>query len=228
MKKIITILLAFAMFFVFVACDPVTGGKDPINNSETGNNLPSTDTNQPSTDEIKDPTEDNNSEEINDPFANIEETLTIPVTSLEDFDFTGTWDFIEISPAKDSFGSYCKTEKGYITITDGKVTFTLTYFDTFFNFVSEEAYKEQKTSLQEFPENSFEPLKFDDKNMTITAVASPEFLKSMNYESTLEEFINILYDNDSYDGITTNESKTAFKADFGDEDYSSTLIYIKR
>ena len=199
------------MFFVFVACDPVTGGKDPINNSETGNNLPSTDTNQPSTDEIKDPTEDNNSEEINDPFANIEETLTIPVTSLEDFDFTGTWDFIEISPA-----------------TDGKVTFTLTYFDTFFNFVSEEAYKEQKTSLQEFPENSFEPLKFDDKNMTITAVASPEFLKSMNYESTLEEFINILYDNDSYDGITTNESKTAFKADFGDEDYSSTLIYIKR
>lgn len=171
------------------------------------------------------PVTDGNITDGNDPFANIEETLTIPVTSLEDFDFTGTWDFIDISSYKDSFESGSKTEKGYITIIDGKMTSTFTYFDTFFNFVSEEAYKEQKTSLQEFPENSFELLKFDDKNMTITAVASPEFLESMNYESTLEEFINILYDNESFDGITTNEAQTAFKADFGDEDY---IIYIKR
>ena len=194
MKKIITILLTFAMFFVFVACDPVTDGDDP--------------------------------------FANIEETLTIPVTSLEDFDFTGTWDFIEISSYKDSFESGSKTENGYITIIDGKMTFTFTYFDTFFNFVSEEAYEEQKTDLQEFPENSFELLKFDDKNMTITVVASPEYLKSMNYESTLEEFINILYDNDSFDVITTNEAKTVLKFSFNrnEENHTSSdsMIWVKR
>ena len=194
MKKIITILLAFAMFFVFVACDPVTDG--------------------------------------NDPFANIEETLTIPVTSLEDFDFTGTWDFINISSFKDSFESGCKSEKGYITIIDGKTTSTFTYFDTFLNFVSEEDYEEQKTYLQEFPENSFELLRFDDKNMTITVVASPEYLKSMNYESTLEEFINILYDNDSFDGITTNEAKTVLKFSFNRNEEnvtsSDSMIWVKR
>lgn len=182
------------MFFVFVACDPVTDG--------------------------------------NDPFANIEETLTIPVTSLEDFDFTGTWDFINISSFKDSFESGCKSEKGYITIIDGKTTSTFTYFDTFLNFVSEEDYEEQKTYLQEFPENSFELLRFDDKNMTITVVASPEYLKSMNYESTLEEFINILYDNDSFDGITTNEAKTVLKFSFNRNEEnvtsSDSMIWVKR
>lgn len=176
------------------------------------------------------PVTDGNITDENDPFANIEETLTIPVTSLEDFDFTGTWDFIEISSYKDSFESGSKTEKGYITIIDGKMTSTFTYFDTFFNFVSEEAYEEQKTSLQEFPENSFELLKFDDKNMTITAVASPEFLKSMNYESTLEEFLNNLYDNDY--GITTNEAKTVlkFSSNRNEENYTSnnSLIWVKR
>lgn len=204
MKKIITILLAAAIILTFVACAPVTDGNITDENVSDGN----------------------------DPFANIEETLTIPVTSLEDFDFTGTWDFIEISPAKDSFGSYCKTEKGYITIIDGKMTSTFTYFDTFFNFVSEEAYKEQKTSLQEFPENSFELLKFDDKNMTITVVASPEYLKSMNYESTLEEFINILYDNESFDGITTNEAKTVLKFSYirneENDTSSDSHIWVKR
>lgn len=178
------------------------------------------------------PVTDGNITDENDPFANIEETLTIPVTSLEDFDFTGTWDVIEISSYKDSFGAYCKTEKGYITIIDGKMTSIATYFDTFFNFVSEEAYKEQKTCLQEFPENSFELLKFDDKNMTITAVASPEYLKSMNYESTLEEFINILYDNDSFDGITTNEAKTVLKFSFNRNEENDTSsdsnIWVKR
>ena len=177
------------------------------------------------------PVTDGNITDGNDPFANIEETLTIPVTSLEDFDFTGTWDFINISSYKDSFESGSKTEKGYITIIDGKMTSTFTYFDTFFNFVSEEAYEEQKTSLQESPENSFELLKFDDKNMTITAVASPEFLKSMNYESTLEEFINILYDNDSFDGITTNEAKTVLKFSYirnEENDTSDSHIWVKR
>ena len=158
MKKIISILLAAAIILTFVACAPVTNG------NITDGNI---------TDE-------------NDPFANIEETLTIPVTSLEDFDFTGTWDFINISSYKASFESGSKTEKGYITIIDGKMTSTFTYFDTFLNFVSEEDYEEQKTYLQEFPENSFELVKFDDKNMTITVVASPEYLKSMNFERTLE------------------------------------------
>lgn len=178
------------------------------------------------------PVTDGNVTDENDPFANIEETLTIPVTSLEDFDFTGTWDFINISSFKDSFESGCKTEKGYITIIDGKMTSTFTYFDTFLNFVSEEDYEEQKTYLQEFPENSFELLKFDDKNMTITVVASPEYLKSMNYESTLEEFINILYDNDSFDGITTNEAKTVLKFSFNTNEEnvtsSDSMIWVKR
>ena len=112
------------------------------------------------------------------------------------------------------------------------MTSTFTYFDTFLNFVSEEDYEEQKTYLQEFPENSFELLKFDDKNMTITAVASPEYLKNMNYESTLEEFINILYDNDSFDGITTNEAKTVLKFSFNTNEEnvtsSDSMIWVKR
>lgn len=178
------------------------------------------------------PVTDGNITDENDPFANIEETLTIPVTSLEDFDFTGTWDFIVISPYKDSFGSYCKTEKGYRTIIGGKMTITLTYFDTFFNFVSEEAYEEQKTYLQESPENSFELLKFDDKNMTITAVASPEYLKGSGYEETLEEFINSLYNNESFDGITTNEAKTVLKFSYirneENDTSSDSHIWVKR
>ena len=179
------------------------------------------------------PVTDGNITDGNDPFANIEETLTIPVTSLEDFDFTGTWDFICISSYNTgSFESGSQTEKGYITIIDGKMTSTYTYFDTFINFVSEEEYEEQKTYLQEFPENSFELLKFDDKNMTITVVASPESLKSMNYESTLEEFINILYDNDSFDGITTNEAKTVLKFSFNRNEENVTSsdsdIWVKR
>lgn len=178
------------------------------------------------------PVTDGNITDENDPFANIEETLTIPVTSLEDFDFTGTWDVINISSYKDSFESGSKTEKGYITIIDGKMTSTFTYFDTFLIFVSEEDYEEQKTSLQEFPENSFELLKFDDKNMTVTVVASPEYLKSMNYESTLEELINTLYDNDSFDGITTNEAKTVLKFSFNrneeNDTSSDSMIWVKR
>ena len=224
MKKIITILLAVAIILTFVACAPVTDGNITNENVTDGNITDGNITDGNITNE--------NVTDGNDPFANIEETLTIPVTSLEDFDFTGTWDFINISSYKGSFESGGKTEKGYITIIDGKMTSTFTYFDTFFNFVSEEAYEEQKTYLQEFPENSFELLKIDDNNMTITVVASPEYLKSMNYESTLEEFINILYDNDSFDGITTNEAKTVLKFSFNTNEENDTssgsMIWVKR
>ncbi|MBO5850612.1 MAG: hypothetical protein J6Q47_04965, partial [Paludibacteraceae bacterium] len=75
-------------------------------------------------------------------------------------------------------------------------------------------------------------VKFDDKNMTITVVARPEYLKSMNFERTLEEFINSLYDNDSFDGITTNEAKTVLKFSFNtnEEDVTSSdsMIWVKR
>lgn len=203
MKKIITILLAFAMLFAFIACDPVTDSKPPVdNNSGTGNNQ----TNK-------------------DPFANIASTLTVPVENLDDIDFTGTWDFMENMEYNDPELSSMKlTQKGYVIVAEDKVTITYTYLCGENSFVLEEDYLEFKAENENAPENYYQSIKFDDANKTVIAIGGKGALGEMSGESSLDEFLEYL-SLDAADSVKANEAKTAFKADFGDEGY---YIYIKR
>lgn len=165
-------------------------------------------------------------EEINDPFASIESTLTVPVENLDDFDFTGTWDFIRTVSDEDEY----ETHKGYITIIEDKVTLTPTYVDDYAFFGTEEAYEEAKSSMSKFPENYFQSIKFDDKNMTITIVGGPAALESVSGEWTLEDFF-VDYLN-WFDETTTNEAKSAIKFTIIKIEetytYSQNFVLVKR
>lgn len=170
-------------------------------------------------------------EENNDPFANIESTLTVPVENLDDIDFTGTWDFMQIRIASDpEIKALKQTEKGYITVEEDKVTQTFTYIDVFWIFVSEEEYIEMKSDTEDEPENYYQSYSFDDEKLTISAIAGKGVLDDFNEDDIpLETFLdNLTQESLSLalaDSVTTNESKTSFKADFGDNGY---YIYIKR
>ena len=193
MKKIITILLTAAMLFAFVACAPVTDSKPPVdNNSGTGNNQ----TNK-------------------DPFSNIASTLTIPVTNLDDIDFTGTWDFMKDQILLDSDSSGHSIAQGYKTITEDKVSTTYTYWSGTATYVKEEDYEEEKAARKELMEqykDSF--FQFDDEKKSITDILEKDALKDLYYEESFDDF---LYSFHSYEDrnitITTNETKTALKID---------------
>ena len=104
MKKILTILLAVAMIFTFIACDQPTGGKDPVNNSGSGNNQ----SNQ-------------------DPFVAIQSTLTEKVESPDEINWDGTWDFVSTEiDIEDDLGTFTSTITGFFIAKGNNVTQTIT------------------------------------------------------------------------------------------------------
>jgi hypothetical protein len=87
-----------------------------------------------------------------------------------------------------------------------------------------------KSEPEEEPENYYQSFSFDDEKLTISAIAGKGVLDNFNEDDIpLETFLdNLTQESLSLalaDSVTTNESKTSFKVDFGDEGY---YIYIKR
>lgn len=209
MKKIITILLAFAMLFAFVACDPVTDSKPPVNsNSGTGNNQ----TNK-------------------DPFANIASTLTVPVENLDDIDFTGTWDFMETYSENEEGNIISETNLGYVTVTNETASAIYTSMAVNFICKDDETYLSGKEyyASEETIENEWGPgstATFNNATKTITIIAGPETLEEQSDETEITLFVDYL--KNEFNTITTNENKTALQFSYVEEGFSMSFILIKR
>ena len=202
MKKILTILLAVAMIFTFIACDQPTGGKDPVNNSGSENNQ----SNQ-------------------DPFVAIQSTLTEKVESPDEINWDGTWDFVNtVIEIEDDLGTYTSTITGFFIAKGNNLTQTITSCIETYQFEHEEDYLYYKAEIEADPEDGYyESADFNNEKLTIVTKAKIDESKSTE-DFPLEE----LFDTFSGCEIKTNSAKTAVKVSFSEEDYCGSIILIKR
>lgn len=219
MKKIITILLAAAMILTFVACDPVTDSKPPVDNNPPTENTPPVDNNGSSTDENQTP------EGSKDPFIIVEETLIQRVLDAQAFDLSGIWDFeYKYNDSDDEVESF-EYGKGYMTVEDGIVKETCTYYEQIVKSKSPEAFNELKEELDGYLDYYKDwDIKIDDTNLTITLTTTNETALEEMYEETLLELFLDKY----LINARTNESRTAFKYGTNDTDYTYSYTFIKQ
>lgn len=165
------------------------------------------------------------------PEPSLEETLTVPVASGNDFSFSiGKWDFSNEGLEKD---------EGFSTSQVGKGVYTITSTEADANVLSEttesvmiEAYEDADAYAQakEMEHETGFDISCDDEKKTITLTASSDYLSSMSQQSMTYSSLSTMvpYYIDQGMTVTTNEAKTAIMFVATQENASTKMIISKR
>lgn len=189
MKKLITILLAFAMLFAFVACDTGTsGGNTPDINFDQFDEIAST---------------------LTIPVTNLDD---IDLTGTWDFMEVMTGN-VEYGSFKQTRKGYVIVAEDKVTMTytyaDAFWSFVLEEDYLGYKAASENAPENYYQSIKFDDAN---------KTSTAIAGKGALDEMNLDSEGSLVGFLEYL-SLDAADSVKANEAKTAFKADFGDEGY---------
>ena len=192
MKKIIFILITLAMIFVVFSCDEPKGTEN-TESTQTG-------------------TSGGN----NNPYEELEKTLTTKVASVDEVNFSnGEWEFYHYYYENEGDMAQITEEKGVLTVQDSVVLTSYNYEKTLYECYDADTYAEYKEYYSDR-----EGLTFDDENKIISfpqdipedeSCTKEEFLDDMSWyfqESTKEETEEYL---ESYTfSVSTNSPKDAY------------------
>ena len=189
MKKIIFILFTLAMIFVVFSCDEPKGTEntESTQTGTTSDNNTNTDTDNTTTD--NNTNADNKDYIIQNPYEELEKTLTIKVNSIDEVEITESewecyWELLD--SAADSHSRITR-DAGIIKVKNDS---SIEYYDKGESYTyicnSIESYEEMKEFVYErmMPPDEDETIVFDDENLTIYF-----FYAGYKGNSTYDDFI---------------------------------------
>lgn len=227
MKKIIFILFTLAMIFVVFSCDEPKGTEntESTQTGTTSDNNTNTDTDNTTTD--NNTNADNKDYIIQNPYEELEKTLTVKVNSIDEVNFSnGEWEYYyERTYMDNQADSYSEIyrEVGIKKFkNDGNVE---NYFKgTSYTYPcnSIESYEEYKEFVYErmMPPEEDEAIIFDDENLTVYFFYTVEEKHNITYDDFInrkEKFFNedtseeteIRFQTYKY-SVTTNRENSAY------------------
>ena len=212
MKKIIFILMTLAMIFVVFSCDEPKGTEntESTQTGTTSDNNTNTDTDNTTTDNNTDT--DNEDYIIQNPYEELEKTLTIKVNSIDVLDFAeGEWEYYEedalLCQDTDRFSEIYRQIGIMKFKNDGAIEDYFKSESGTYLFNSIEFYEEYKEFVYErmMPPHENEAIIFDDENLTICFFYTVE----EKYNRTYGDFINRL--ENLFNEDTSGETEIRFQ-----------------
>lgn len=204
------------MIFVVFSCDEPKGieNTESTQTGTTSDNNTNTDTDNTTTDNNTDT--DNEDYITQNPYEELEKTLTIKINSIDEVEITeGEWEFYYYYYENEGDEAQITEEKGVLTVQDSVVLTSYNYEKTIFEYYDADTYAEDKEYYSDR-----EGLTFDDENKIISfpqdipedeSCTKEEFLDDMSWyfqESTKEETEEYL---ESYTfSVSTNSPKDAY------------------
>lgn len=227
MKKIIFILITLAMIFVVFSCDEPKGTEntESTQTGTTGGNNTNTDTDNTTTD--NNTNADNKDYITQNPYEELEKTLTVKVNSIDEVEITeGEWEYYWEENLFHSAADDCSRISRSADIIEVKNDGSIEYYtkgeSCTYICNSIESYEEMKEFVYErmMPPDEDETIVFDDENLTIYF-----FYAGYKGNSTYDDFIiyriekffnedtseetDEYLDIDTY-SVTTNSEKDAY------------------
>lgn len=224
MKKIIFILFTLAMIFVVFSCDEPKGTEntESTQTGTTSDNNTNTDTDNTTTD--NNTNADNKDYITQNPYEELEKTLTVKVNSIDEVEITeGEWEYYWEENIFDSAAdshSRITRDAGIIKVkNDGNIEYYDKSGSCTYICNSIESYEEMKEFVYErmMPPAEDETIVFDDENLTIYFFCAgystyDDFIiyrieKFFNEDTSEEtdEYLNIYTCT-----VTTNSEKNAY------------------
>ena len=205
MKKIIFILMALAMIFVVFSCDEPKGteNQEPQQTGTTGDSNTNTDNNTDT---------DNEDYIIQNPYEDLEKTLTVKVNSIDEVEITegewgSYWEENLLTSAYDSPSRITRNANIFEVKNDGSIEFYTKGDSYTYIFNSIEAYEEFKEFVYEriMPPAEDETIVFDDENLTMYF-----FYAEYKGNSTYDDFIIYCIEK-FFNEDTSEETEYSFK-----------------
>ena len=212
MKKIIFILMALAMIFVVFSCDEPKGTEntEPQQPGTTSDNNTNTDTDNTTTDNNTDT--DNEDYITQNPYEDLEKTLTVKVNSIDVLDFAdGEWEYYDehtlLWQDTDRYNEIYRQIGIMKFKNDGAIEDYVKSESGTYLFNSIEFYEEHKEFVYErmMPPDENEAIIFDDENLTICFFYTVE----EKYNRTYDDFINRI--EKFFNEDTSKETEYSFK-----------------
>lgn len=200
MKKIIFILMALAMIFVVFSCDEPKGTEntESTQTGTTSDNNTNTDTDNTTTD--NNTNADNKDYITQNPYEELEKTLTVKVNSIDEVEITeGEWEYYWEENLFHSAADDCSRISRSADIIEVKNDGSIEYYtkgeSCTYICNSIESYEEMKEFVYErmMPPDEDETIVFDDENQTVYI---PQEFSEINrdYEIFLDDFKYYFYE----------------------------------
>lgn len=212
MKKIIFILMTLAMIFVVFSCDEPKGTEntESTQTGTTSDNNTNTDTDNTTTDNNTDT--DNEDYIIQNPYEELEKTLTIKVNSIDVLDFAeGEWEYYEedaiLCQDTDTYSEIYRQIGIMKFKNDGDIEDYVKSSSYTYPCNSIESYEEMKEFVYErmMPPDEDETIVFDDENLTYYFFYTVE----EKYNRTYDDFINRI--EKFFNEVTSEETEYSFE-----------------
>ena len=227
MKKIIFILITLAMIFVVFSCDEPKGTEntESTQTGTTSDNNTNTDTDNTTTD--NNTNADNKDYITQNPYEELEKTLTIKVNSIDVLDFAdGEWEYYyeeaDMCNQADSYSEIYREVGIKKFKNDGDIEDYVKSFSYTYPCNSIELYEEMKEFVYErmMPPEEDETIVFDDENLTYYFFYTVEEKYNRTYDyfiNCIEKFFNedtsgeteIRFQTYKY-SVTTNRENSAY------------------